>query len=83
VAGEGKPGLVALLVPADGVEPKAAEAAVARVNAKLATIERVRRSAAVPAFTAENGLLTQTQKVKRRAVLEAHAATIEALHGRG
>jgi long-chain acyl-CoA synthetase len=83
VAGEGKPGLVALLVPADGVDPKAAEAAVARVNAKLATIERIRRSAVVPPFTAENGMLTQTQKVKRRAVLEAHAKDIEALHGRG
>jgi long-chain acyl-CoA synthetase len=82
VAGEGKAGLVALIVPAEGKEAQAGEA-VARVNAKLATIERIRRTAVVPTFTVENGLLTPTQKVKRRAVLDQHAAAIEALHGRG
>lgn len=81
VAGEGQPGIVALVVPTEGMEAKVADA-VGRVNAKLAIIERIRRTATVPAFTVENGLLTPTMKVKRRAVLEAHAAQVEALHGR-
>jgi long-chain acyl-CoA synthetase len=82
VAGEGQPGIVALLVPADGMEAKAAEA-VARVNAKLATIERIRRTATVPAFTVDNGQLTPTLKVKRRVVLEAHAAALDGLFAKG
>jgi len=82
VAGEGQPGIVALLVPAEGMEAKM-QAAVARVNAKLATIERIRRTATVAPFTVENGQLTPTMKIKRRVVLEAHGAEVAALHGRG
>jgi long-chain acyl-CoA synthetase len=81
VAGEGQPGIVALIVPAEGMEARLQEA-VSRVNAKLSIIERIRRTATVPAFTVENGMLTPTMKVKRRVVLEAHAAQVEALHGR-
>jgi long-chain acyl-CoA synthetase len=82
IAGEGKPALVALLVPAEGMEAKLPDA-VGRVNAKLSSIERIRRTASVPAFTVENGMLTPTMKVKRRAVLQHHAAQLEALHGKG
>jgi long-chain acyl-CoA synthetase len=82
VAGEGQPGIVALIVPTEGMEAKAAEA-VARVNAKLATIERIRRTATVPAFTVDNGQLTPTLKVKRRVVLDAHAAALEGLFAKG
>jgi long-chain acyl-CoA synthetase len=82
VAGEGQPGIVALVVPADGMAEKVA-GAVARVNQRLATIERIRRTATVPAFTVENGQLTPTMKVKRRVVLDAHAGQVEALHGKG
>ena len=82
VAGEGMPGIVALIVPADGMAAKVPEA-VARVNAKLATIERIRRTATVPAFSVENGQLTPTLKVKRRVVLDTHVAQVEALHQKG
>jgi long-chain acyl-CoA synthetase len=82
VDGEGKPAIVALLVPADGMAERVA-GAVARVNARLSSIERIRRTATVPAFTVENGMLTPTMKVKRRVVLETHADAVEALHGRG
>ena len=82
VAGEGQPGIVALIVPADGMAPKVADA-VARVNARLATIERIRRTGFVAPFTVENGQLTPTMKVKRRVVLDAHANEVEALHARG
>ncbi|PWS35733.1 long-chain fatty acid--CoA ligase [Falsiroseomonas bella] len=82
VAGEGQPAIVALVVPADGMAERVAEA-VARVNAKLSSIERIRRTTTVPAFTVENGMLTPTMKVKRRVVLDTHAAEVDALHGRG
>ncbi|WP_137177609.1 long-chain fatty acid--CoA ligase [Roseomonas sp. AR75] len=82
VAGEGKPALVALVVPAQGMEAKVSDA-IARVNGKLASIERIRKTATVPPFTVENGMLTPTMKVKRRVVLETHKAEIEGLHGRG
>lgn len=81
VAGEGQPGIVALIVPAEGMEPRVQEA-VSRVNAKLSIIERIRRTATVAPFTVENGMLTPTMKVKRRVVLDAHAAQVEALHNR-
>jgi long-chain acyl-CoA synthetase len=81
VAGEGQPGVVALLVEAEGQEAGLGQA-VARVNARLSSIERIRRWGLAPsAFTVENGLLTPTMKVKRRAVLERHAAEIAALYG--
>jgi long-chain acyl-CoA synthetase len=82
VAGEGQPGIVALIVPAEGMAEKVHDA-VARVNAKLATIERIRRIAAVAPFTVENGQLTPTMKVKRRVVLDAHANQVDALYARG
>ena len=78
MAGEGKAGLVALLVPTEGQEADFA-AAVARVNARLAIIERIRRHAVTAPFTIENGLLTPTMKLKRRAALLERAAEIERL----
>jgi long-chain acyl-CoA synthetase len=81
-AGEGQPGIVALVVPAEGTQQGGVAAAVARVNAKLSTIERIRRWAALPAaFSVENGLLTPTMKVKRRAVLDRFQAEVAALYG--
>ena len=81
-AGEGQPGIVALLVPAEGMADQV-QAAVARVNAKLASIERIRKTAPVSPFTVENGQLTPTMKIKRRVVLEAHAAEVAGLYARG
>ncbi|MFN3448136.1 MAG: AMP-dependent synthetase/ligase [Roseococcus sp.] len=78
-AGEGMAGVVALLVAAEG-QAESLAAAVARVNAKLSPVERIRRWAALPEpFTVENGLLTPTMKVKRRQVLERHRETLRAL----
>ncbi|MGG5889668.1 AMP-dependent synthetase/ligase [Falsiroseomonas sp. HC035] len=82
VAGEGRPAIVALVVPADGMADKV-QAAIARVNGRLSNIERIRASTVVEPFTVENGLLTPTMKVKRRLVLERHAAAVEGLAKRG
>jgi long-chain acyl-CoA synthetase len=78
-AGEGLAGVVALIVAVEGREAQVGDA-VKRVNARLSTIERIRRFAAVTEpFTVENGLMTPTMKVKRRQVIERYAAEIEAL----
>jgi len=82
VAGEGQPGIVALLVPAEGAEAELGTT-ITRVNARLSSIERIRHwTAATTPFSQENGLLTPTMKVKRRAVLERYAAEIAALYRR-
>ncbi|MBV1799406.1 long-chain fatty acid--CoA ligase [Siccirubricoccus sp. G192] len=79
-AGEGQPAIVAILVPAEGMEAGVAEA-VARVNARLSNVERIRRWAKAPAaFSVENGLLTPTMKVRRRAVLERFRGEVAALY---
>ena len=79
VAGDGQAGLSALLVPAEGVAPADVAKAVARVNARLSVVERLRKHAVVEPFTIENGLLTATQKVRRGMVIRAHAEMLETL----
>jgi long-chain acyl-CoA synthetase len=79
VAGEGQPGIVALVVPAEGMADKV-EAAMARVNRRLATIERVRRWRLVDEpFSVENGLLTASMKTKRREVISRYQDELLAL----
>jgi long-chain acyl-CoA synthetase len=76
VAGDGRSGLCALLVPADGYNEVAVAVAVSRSNMRLSVTERIRRHAIVPAFTVENGLLTPSQKIRRVLVLRANAETL-------
>ncbi len=81
VAGDGRSGLSALVVPADGYDDVAVALAVNRTNMRLSVTERIRKQAVVPAFTVENGLLTPTQKIRRMLVLRANAAVLARLHG--
>jgi long-chain acyl-CoA synthetase len=56
-------------------------AEVEAVNARLASYETIKTFALVERpFTQENGLLTPTLKLRRKAVAEAHAEAIETLY---
>jgi long-chain acyl-CoA synthetase len=57
------------------------EAGVAEVNRHLARYETVKRFSIVkPDFTVENGLLTPTQKIRRREIFAQHHQEIERLY---
>jgi long-chain acyl-CoA synthetase len=56
-------------------------AAVARVNAELSPVERVRRFIlATEPFTVANGQMTPTLKIKRFAIRQAYGAALQALY---
>ncbi|MFQ3622033.1 MAG: long-chain fatty acid--CoA ligase [Acetobacteraceae bacterium] len=80
VAGDGRPHLVALIVPAEGADEAAVTLAVETANKMLSVPERVRRWRLVDAFTIDNGLMTPTQKVRRPAVLAAHREVLAGLY---
>ncbi len=82
VLGDGRAGLTALVVPAEGQDEAGAAAAVGRVNTRLSVTERIRKHAIVPPFTIDNGLLTPTQKVRRPLVMRAYADVLDRLYGR-
>jgi long-chain acyl-CoA synthetase len=80
ITGEGRTGLSALVVPAEGHDAVGVAVALTRVNLRLSVTERIRKHALVEAFTLENGLLTPTQKIRRLLVLRAHAEVVATLH---
>ena len=77
VAGEGKTSLSALIVPAQDANEAVIREAVKRANARLGSVERVRRHHLVDAFTIENGLLTPTQKIRRALIIEHYKELLE------
>jgi long-chain acyl-CoA synthetase len=80
VTGEGRSGVSALVVPADGYDDVGVALAVNRTNLRLSVTERIRKHAIVPAFTIENGLLTPSHKIRRVLVMRANAAILAQLH---
>ena len=80
VAGDGRAGLTALLVPAEGYDDVAVAIAVTDVNQRLSVTERIRKHALVGPFTVENGLLTPTQKIRRMLVIRANTDVLAKLH---
>ncbi len=81
VAGDGRAGLTALLVPAEGHDEVSVALALTRANHRLSVTERIRRHAVVNAFTVENGLLTPTHKIRRLMVIRANTEILARLHG--
>lgn len=82
VAGEGRSGLIALVVPETGFDEVAVAVAVSRANLRLSVTERIRRHCVVGAFTVENGLLTPSLKIRRLLVLRHYARTLAGLDAR-
>ena len=80
VAGEGRNGLSALVVPAEGYDDVAVALAVNRTNLRLSVTERIRKHALVRPFTIENGLLTPSQKIRRVLVIRTNAHVLSRLH---
>ncbi|MEZ4404414.1 MAG: AMP-dependent synthetase/ligase [Kofleriaceae bacterium] len=88
VYGDGKPFLVAAvwLVPtvAPAEREAAASAAIARVNAELASFETIKKFwLADTPLTVEDGLLTSSLKLRRKAVYQRYHEQFEALYARG
>ncbi len=96
VFGDRRPYLVAVIVPgaellerfiasrgagSDGELQRIVGAAVARVNAELSPVERVRRFiVASEPFTTANGQMTPTLKIKRHAIRQAYGEALQALY---
>jgi long-chain acyl-CoA synthetase len=80
VAGDGRAGLTALLVPAEGHDDVSVALALTRTNHRLSVTERIRKHALVGPFTVENGLLTPTQKIRRLLVIRANSDVLARLH---
>jgi long-chain acyl-CoA synthetase len=80
VAGDGRAGLTALVVPAEGHDEVTVALALSRANHRLSVTERIRKHAVVGAFTVENGLLTPTHKIRRLLVIRANADVLARLH---
>ena len=85
VVGDRRPYVAALITLAEGVSREQAEPDVARiveeVNSDLSRFEQIKRFAILPRdFSAEEGEVTPTLKLKRRVCQEHFAAEIEALY---
>ncbi|HHP7236275.1 MAG TPA: AMP-dependent synthetase/ligase [Desulfobacterales bacterium] len=58
------------------------EAEVALKNQELASFETVKKVRVVPEFTIDNGMLTPTMKIRKKAIRDRFAAEIEGLYQR-
>ena len=80
VLGDGKKFIAALIVPAPGATREEIAAEVEKVNSTHASFERIKRFELIPDdLTIENGFLTPSLKLKRKAVAERHRDLIERL----
>jgi long-chain acyl-CoA synthetase len=80
VLGDRKKFIAALIVPAPGATHEEIAAEVDKVNSTHASFEKIKRFELIPDdLTIENGFLTPSLKVKRKAVAERHRDLIERL----
>jgi len=85
VVGDRRPYVAALITLVDGASPDEARPQIERfvegVNAELSRFEQIKRYAILPRdFSAEEGEVTPTLKLKRRVCQEHFAAEIEGLY---
>ncbi|HWJ44205.1 MAG TPA: AMP-binding protein, partial [Gaiellaceae bacterium] len=85
VVGDRRPYVAALITLVEGANPETArlevERAVEEANQELSRYEQIKRYAILPRdFTAEEGEVTPTLKLRRRVCQEHFAAEIEALY---
>lgn len=81
VLGDGKKYVAALIVPGPGATREAIAEDVDRVNGPLAQFEKIKKFELIPNdLTIENGLMTPSLKLKRRAVLDHHRDVVERLY---
>lgn len=83
VVGQDRKALGALVVPEAGVADERIHDALRRftgVPGGFRTFEAVNRFARIPLLTPEEGLLTQTLKMRRNAIAARYANTIDALY---
>jgi len=80
VAGDGRPALVAVLVPANGFGKNDLATAVERANLALPDYARISGWTEAEPFTLQNGLATGNGRPMRTAILDHHAAVISSLY---
>lgn len=80
VAGDGRPWLAAVLVPAPRADHAGLAAAVAAANAALPDYARVGAWVSAPPFTSQNGLATGNGRLVRAALLSHYAAALAAVY---
>lgn len=80
VAGDGRPSLVAVLVPANGLGNGDLTTAVERANLALPDYARIGGWTEAEPFTLHNGLATGNGRPLRNAILDRHAAVISSLY---
>lgn len=80
VAGDARPTLCAVLVPATGADEMALEMAVVQSNAVLPDYARIEKWIVGAAFTPQNGQLTGNARPIRTAILDQYAAALAALY---
>lgn len=84
LVGDGEKFMAALIVPADGVTREQISQEVDRVNGSLAQFEQIRKFALIPNdLTVENGFMTPSLKLKRKAVIEHHRDVVARLFAEG
>ncbi|HEU4334092.1 MAG TPA: long-chain fatty acid--CoA ligase [Candidatus Eisenbacteria bacterium] len=82
--GDGEKFVSALIVPGPETTREQVEAEIQRVNAGLAQFEQIRKFELIPDdLTIENGMMTPSLKLKRKAVIERHRSVVERIYREG